>query len=644
MDEIFHKSPGKFARIFWLTILGLFLFVAAALAIFVLTFDADRYRPLITEKLEKSLGRPIELEKIKLGWHEGLALDIQGLTLYQQAPSKQKFLRLNSAAIKVSPMPLLHQELQVSSVIIENPEMTLTRNPAGRIVELTPPMETTSVASSQPALQEQAPSEPEAKTAQRETPPAAALSFLVDLIKIKKGTLHYIDQANPADIRVRDIDIVVQDISPVRPLSLDARAAVFSDSQNLGIDGKLRLVPEESGAVLENFTASIDLSRTDPVELLKSFPMLQKVGIARGMTGQLESRINRLKVSAGKVTEMDADMHLQQGSIKTGSMPLPLENLVMDATFTPGYITLQNLSGSMGQGRIEISGKSQTGASSQMQFQAAVSQMNFSEWIPPVSDRDPHLEGNFAGNLRGSAQGGSTVAMAQTLTGDGNLELRGLVLRNMNVLREILKKISMLPAVGKSLDKNLSEEYRQRLENPDTVFNPVQIPLLVQQGSVFFDHVLIQSDSFALLASGRIGLLGGIQMSAVLIMDAELSAALARSLNELQYLMDAQGQLQIPLVQAPGPKFSLVPDISYIASKLAMGKGQQVLTDLIKKKQQGNVDPNAPVGTNQYGSGYQQQQQGGTTDYRKMKGKDLLNQFLQTALESQGGGSSSNQR
>lgn len=616
-------------RNFFLILLVLLLLAAGAIAFFALTFNADRYRPLIQQKVQEALGRPVEMDRISLGWEEGLALEIKGLTIYQTLPSRVPFLRLDSAAVKISPAPLLRHELQVSSVIIDSPEIKLTRSPSGRILELSEPPSDTA----------------ETKSEAGQTPPAsAALSFFVDLIKIKNGSVHFVDQspANPVDIKIQDIDIMVRDISLTNPLSLDARAAVFSSGQNLSLDGKLKLMPKENGVIVQDVTASIDLSHMEAAKLLKAIPALQQVGLAQGLAGQLEIKVNRLRTVQGNVVELDSEAHLVQGSIKTARMPLPLENYAADLSATRERVILQSFSGNLGRGRIQAAGKiEQLNPLPQTQFQISLEGLDFTELAPPASSEAVYLAGKLSGELNGAAQGASAPLIQRTFSGKGVFDLQGLILMNMNVLREILKNLARVPAIGQSIENRLPEDYRQKLQAEDTLFAPVQIPVLIQQGSAFFDHVTVEAESFSVVASGRVGLAGGIQMSAVLTLDQELSAALIGGINELQYLTDAQGRLQIPLIQPPGPKFTLIPDISYIASKLAVGKGREVIGNMIQNRT-GLGQQQSGTSQQGYNSGYgSQNAQSGTTDYRKMKGSDLLGQFLQNAIQSQGTGESS---
>lgn len=83
-------------------VLAAIMAVAIALGIFITTFDLDRYRPMVVTQLEALLRKPVELEKISLGWRGGISLEIKNFAIY---PSDQQrvrpMLQANSASLTV---------------------------------------------------------------------------------------------------------------------------------------------------------------------------------------------------------------------------------------------------------------------------------------------------------------------------------------------------------------------------------------------------------------------------------------------------------------------------------------------------------------------------------------------------------------
>ena len=113
-------------KILW-GLLSLVLLAVAALAIFILTFDADRFRPMLVEEAEKALGRPVEIGHLSLAFHEGIALSIKGLKV------SPPLLELDEADVNVRLAGLLRKEVQVASILYKNPRVRIVKASDGHL-------------------------------------------------------------------------------------------------------------------------------------------------------------------------------------------------------------------------------------------------------------------------------------------------------------------------------------------------------------------------------------------------------------------------------------------------------------------------------------------------------------------------------
>ncbi len=637
-------------KVFLIVFAGLFLIIAAA-GIFVLTFNADSYRPFFQQKLQEALKKPVTIKKITLGWNGGIALEVDGLTIFKDDKSPDALVRLKKASVLVNAKPLLRREIQVSSIILESPEIDFVNTPKPGTPAGFSSGQSTIVSTDVDFGTASSSSSLEAAPAA-----AAAMSFLVDEIKIHNGQIHYADPLakSPVDISIRDLDAVIRNISLTSPLDFDGKASLFSDRQNIALEGKIRLTG--AGALnIENLIARIQLEDMDTAKILKSLPALQSVGLAQGLKGNLETSFKKISIVDGVVRELEGEVHLTDARVKTGDMPLPFENGALDADFNLDRITLQRFTGNIGSGKLAVSGLTQNLKSPQPQTQAEISLtgLSLTEINPPASQTEPYMEGIASVNVRGTAVGVKDYEIKQTLSGSGQINLQNPVLRNMNVLREIFNKLSMIPGVSKGLEGRLPQNFNEKLQARDTLFMPVEIPVTITQGIYVFNRAVIQSESFAVIASGKGDLLGNLQGEASLLIEPQLSQAMMAGVNELQYLADSKGQLTVPLIiQGVQGKFSVIPNVSYVVSKLAASKTQEVLSDFLAKRN-GTVQPGQTAGqtagqtspfgallgqnTQQgsYGQQTNQQQSGGT--------QGLLGQLLTAALESKQSAGSSQQ-
>lgn len=613
--------------------LGLLILFVAALGVFLATFNADSYRPFIQQKLQEALKLPVEIGRISLGWNGGFALELEGVKVLQSENSKENLVSLRKASIQVNARPLLKRELQVSSIILENPEIDFVQGGQKPITVSNPDVSTAGGASS----------------AGVEAAAAGVISFFVNDVKIQGGRLRYLDASvQPAvEIAVSEIDGTVRNISLLSAMDFEGRAAVFSASQNVDFSGKLHVRSAQEFEI-KNLKISADMRAMDTARILKSLPALQTAGLAQGLEGRLEAVFSLMKATGGKLSELEGSARGEVIRFKTAAMPLYFEKGSFESSFSLNHISIRQFQGWLGSSEVVLSGLAQNLQAPQPESQVdfSISRLSLAELAPPASQSAPSMEGEAAFNARVGALGKSDAEILATLGGQARLTLQNGVLRNMNVVREILNKLSMIPGVSKSLNSRLPENYQQKLNERDTFFLPVEIPVTVRDGAYFFDQALIQSELFAIRASGRGDVAGNLQGEASLVIEPQMSYAMIAGINELRTLADGQGQLQVPLIlRSDRGQFSVTPNVSFIVSRLAAAKTQEVLANLLTKKNQTATDPNAPQQSaptsplsGLLGQNSQQNSFGGQTRQPQQQqglGGGLLGQLLSSALQGQ---------
>ena len=176
--------------------------------------------------------------------------------------------------------------------------------------------------------------------------------------------------------------------------------------------------------------------------------------------------------------------------------------------------------------------------------------------------------------------------MLKTLTAAGAMKLEKAVLEDMNVLKAALDKLNMLPGLVQKLKDNLPEKYSRLLSQNYTVFEPVNADFEIRDGKIFFDKLLVKSDTFYLVSKGSIGMIDQrLQISADLFIPKDLSGAFGSIVPELKYLTDNDGLITIPLdIKGKIPDISVMPDLNYVLQKLFVSKGQELLNKFFKSR------------------------------------------------------------
>ena len=169
-------------------------------------------------------------------------------------------------------------------------------------------------------------------------------------------------------------------------------------------------------------------------------------------------------------------------------------------------------------------------------------------------------------------------------------------IRNLNVIRELMQKLSIVPGLARRLQERLPASYQEKMDRRDTLFAPIQIPFVLASGRVNIPDIQIFSESFAVAGSAQFDLTqNSLTAPMTMVIDPELSTAFIRSVEELQYLTDRDGRLSIPfLAQGIVPNVRVQPDLQYITSRLAVAKTQEVLSGLFDKKRGTSAGQTAP--------------------------------------------------
>ncbi len=176
--------------------------------------------------------------------------------------------------------------------------------------------------------------------------------------------------------------------------------------------------------------------------------------------------------------------------------------------------------------------------------------------------------------------------MLKTLNAKGNMKLTNAVLDNMNVLKTVLDSLSMLPNVVQKLKDNLPENYKGLLNQNYTAFKPMKSDFEIKDGRVYFDNLLVESDTFYLVSKGSVGIIDqSLGISSNLFIPKDLSGAFSNVVPEFKYLADNNGLITMPLeIKGKMPSVSVMPDPNYILQKLIASKGQEFLNKLFKTR------------------------------------------------------------
>ncbi|HET9976900.1 MAG TPA: AsmA family protein [Burkholderiaceae bacterium] len=120
------------ARRIALVLGGLVLLFAAALAVFVATFDADRYKGLAIDAMQQKYQRTLAIDgPIRLSVFPRLAVKLGKLRLSEHARPNDEFAAIDEASLSLQVLPLLRKQFVVDRLAARGVRATLARNAKG---------------------------------------------------------------------------------------------------------------------------------------------------------------------------------------------------------------------------------------------------------------------------------------------------------------------------------------------------------------------------------------------------------------------------------------------------------------------------------------------------------------------------------
>jgi len=516
----------------------------------------------------------VTIEKLSVSFRAGIGLEIEKLAVYPGKESMKKpVITLDEAETVLKFAPLLQRKFEWAAIRLVHPKFHLVRDKQGKIgIEgFRREVKKTDITSSAP----------------KPSAAAAALPVLVDSIRIDQGEIRISDRSGtPMDFTARDISAGVENLSLLQPSQFRVRFAFLSDSPNLSLSGTSHLPAPGRDGFLKDVEMDLDLGTVKMAELIRTFPALSEMGLKEGFTGKLSVRVPDVVLSREGVREWKANLNLTDGSLVFSELKGRLQGIILKAALDPRRLTLQSLYLTVAGGQANISGA--VGYSAQpvtSEFSADLRGLVLDELLPaPSRPEAVSLEGVLSLSLQGGARGTSWPLISQSLGGQGTLDLAEGRAKNLNVLRGVFQKISVIPGLLEKLESRLPESYAEKLTARDTVFEPINLPFVVQGGAVFFKELHVVADSFELHGSGRLGLDGSLACQADLVIDPNLSLALIKTVNELEYLLIDGKRIAIPItIRGKPDELRILPDLRYIAKRVAVVKTTEVVTGLVQK-------------------------------------------------------------
>jgi AsmA protein len=212
---------------------GLVAMAAVALAVFVLTFDPNDYKPLIIEQVKEKKRRTLDIAgDVRLAFWPKIGADLGRISLSERNGSKP-FASVGRARVFVAVMPLLKKRLVIDTIYLDDVQANIVRYADG----------TTNF---DDLLSEEESEE---------------ITFDIDGVVVRNATVNLTDEKNKRHVSIDGMTFKTGHIAKGEPVELETQFHVVSDNPKtdaqMRLEGRLLADTERKLFIAKNLDAAV---------------------------------------------------------------------------------------------------------------------------------------------------------------------------------------------------------------------------------------------------------------------------------------------------------------------------------------------------------------------------------------------------
>lgn len=595
--------------------------MALAIAAWKIGSIVASYKPHIERALSDVIGAEVTVGDIAVSFIPSTTLSVESVSV-RSATGGNSDLSVGSIEARAELMPLLSKRIEISSIEIKSPRVTLVRDSAGVSVRgLT----------AKPAKQAQ-------DTPKVEGARANGDSFKVDIhsIEIHNGALRFEDRVSNTSQVIDKIQLrssialedkvlsLAEGTLSLQALSkhtfeLSFNGVSFNQAENalkinagtlrtpageLVISGALG-ISQGPGAIKVtsnslNIPALLTLatvvqpslprdavtgSLTTNLEVGLQGPNVQKLGGQIGLKAVGYAAPGTPKIS-GVHGVISVGGSPSDFTVATSGLRLTLENaplqVSLSSRITPNDVSVSSCKILGFGGEVSLPSTLNLGQKT-LRTSPTIRTLSLPQLFAvtaPTLTRTiqgtlTSFDGQFADVLLGNP--------APTASGSGSLVVKDGVLKGFNLATQVMSNIDGLPFISGNLRKRVPPEFEKYFSSPDTVITELNAKFAITKGVVQLNELRVAADIFSLVSQGSLGLEGQLNLRATIAFAPDLSNAITNRVLEMKPLLNKEGRLAIPLlVRGKAPAVAVLPDLTDIAQRAAVGTIRETLGGALK--------------------------------------------------------------
>lgn len=313
-------------------VVALALIVAAALAWNINSLIA-RNKEFLIAQAEQALGRKLKVGEVEATFLSGIGVRLSDFAMSEDPGyGAEDFVRARDLQVNLKLWPLLQRQIEIKRLILHEPVIRLVRNPSGEYNFST-------IGKSSDARER-----PGEKSRSRDSERSSAAP-LIAWLDVSGGDLHYIDRADATDLRLRQVDLRVEDVDGSGPFKVRLAAAVYSDRQNFRLEGAVGPLRADGDWTQIPLDGELNVDALDLTRIKKAAPKLRNA-LSRelDLSGTFSARSLRFKGTfkdlalSGSIDGTRGTVRYGKGFFKPAGVPL---GLTAEARYGGGRIQIR---------------------------------------------------------------------------------------------------------------------------------------------------------------------------------------------------------------------------------------------------------------------------------------------------------------
>jgi AsmA protein len=218
--------------------------------------------------------------------------------------------------------------------------------------------------------------------------------------------------------------------------------------------------------------------------------------------------------------------------------------------------------------------------------------------LDPKAERD--LRGRMNADMKLAGSGKSWEEIKPTLRGQGEAEVLHGALLNFNIAENTLTGITGLPGMTNIINPSLRNKYPETFTAKDTEFKELKAIFDLADGRMNVKDLRMSAAEFVMQGNGWADFTRRVDFRSTLSFSQRLSADLSQSAREMKYLLNNQGQLEMPIaLKGKLPNVKPKPDTKYLAQMAQRGfmrKGSDELQNrFLGRRESATPEEDAPA-------------------------------------------------